>query len=52
MSNVLNISRRCDNLFERYEEHVAHVDEMLTLLRSAGVSLKLKKCEFFHPKVD
>ena len=25
---------------------------MLTLLRSAGVSLKLKKCEFFQPKVD
>ena len=34
------------------EEHVAHVDEVLTLLRSAGVSLKLKKCEFFKPKVD
>ena len=33
-------------------EHVAHVDEVLTLLRSAGVSLKLKKCEFFQPKVD
>ena len=28
-------------------EHVAHVDKVLTLLRSAGVSLKLKKCEFF-----
>ena len=33
-------------------EHVAHVDEVVTLLRSAGVSLKLKKCEFFQPKVD
>ena len=28
-------------------EHVVHVAEVLTLLRSAGVSLKLKKCEFF-----
>ena len=34
------------------KEHVAHVDEVLTLLRSAGTSLKLKKCEFFKPKVD
>ena len=33
-------------------EHVAHVDEVLTLLRSAEVSLKLKKCDFFQPKVD
>ena len=33
-------------------EHVAHVDEVLTLLRSAGVSIKLKKCEFFQPKLD
>ena len=33
-------------------EQVAHVDEVLNLLRSAGVSLKLKKCEFFQPEVD
>ena len=33
-------------------EHVAHVGEVLTLLRSAGVSLKPKKCKFFHPKLD
>ena len=34
------------------KEHVAHVDQVLTLLRQAGVSLELKKCEFFQPKVD
>ena len=34
------------------DKHVSHVDEVLTLLRSAGVSLKLKKCEFFQAKVD
>ena len=33
-------------------KHVAHVEQMLTLLRSAGVSLKVKECEFFQPKVD
>ena len=25
---------------------------MLTLLRNAGVSLKLKKCHFFQPRVN
>ena len=40
-------------IFSKNEkEHVAHVDEFLTLLQSASVSLKLKKCEFFKPKVD
>ena len=34
------------------EEHLQHVDEILTLLRNAGVTLKLKKCEFFQPRVD
>ena len=34
------------------KEHVSHVDQVLTLLRQAGVSLKLKKCEFFQPRVD
>ena len=34
------------------KEHIAYVDQVLTLLRQAGVSLKLKKCEFFQPKVD
>ena len=33
-------------------EHVAHVQEVLTLLRSAGMSLNQKKYEFFQPKVD
>jgi hypothetical protein len=34
------------------KEHVAHVDEVLQLLGQAGVSLKLKKCRWFQPKVD
>lgn len=29
------------------EDHTRHLDEVLTSLRSAGVSLKLKKCNFF-----
>ena len=32
--------------------HLAHVDEILTLLGQAGITLKLKKCEFFQPRVD
>ena len=30
--------------------HLGHVDEILTLLRQAGITLKLKKCEFFQPR--
>ena len=33
------------------EEHVQHVDDVLELLGNAGISLKLKKCEFFQHKV-
>ena len=34
------------------EEHLRHVEEILTLLRPAGITLKLTKCSFFQPKVD
>ena len=34
------------------ERHMVHVDHVLTLLRSAGVSLKLKKCNFFTQSVS
>ena len=34
------------------EDHLHHVDEVLTLLRRAGVSLKLKKCDFFRDRVS
>ena len=34
------------------EDHLRHVDEILTLPRNAGVTLKLKKCAFFQPRVD
>ena len=34
------------------QEHLNHVNEILTLLRNAGVTLKLKKCDFFRNKVN
>jgi RNase H-like domain found in reverse transcriptase/Reverse transcriptase (RNA-dependent DNA polymerase)/Integrase zinc binding domain/Integrase core domain/Chromo (CHRromatin Organisation MOdifier) domain len=34
------------------ETHLAHVDEALSLLRHAGLSLKLRKCRFFSEAVD
>ncbi len=34
------------------EEHIRHTDEVLGLLKEAGVSLKLKKCHLFQSKVD
>ena len=34
------------------EEHLKHVDEVLEILRQAGVSLKLKKCHFFTNSVN
>ena len=35
-----------------YDEHVEHLDRVLTLLRDAGVSLKLAKCKFFQDRVE
>ena len=35
-----------------HAEHLRHLDEVLTLLGRAGLSLKLKKCSFFRTKVD
>ena len=34
------------------EQHVRDVDRVLTLLRQAGVTLKLKKCFWFQDRVD
>ena len=34
------------------ETHLRHVDEVLRLLRETSVTLKLRKCAFFQPKVD
>ena len=34
------------------EQHLKDVDEVLTLLGDAGVSLKIRKCEFFQPRVN
>jgi RNase H-like domain found in reverse transcriptase/Reverse transcriptase (RNA-dependent DNA polymerase)/Integrase zinc binding domain/Chromo (CHRromatin Organisation MOdifier) domain/Integrase core domain len=34
------------------DDHLAHVNEALTLLGNAGLSLKLKKCHFFADTVD
>jgi hypothetical protein len=33
-------------------EHLRHLDEILSLFEGAGASLKLKKCHFFQPTVD
>lgn len=33
------------------EEHFKHLDAVLSLLRSAGISSKLRTCEFFQRKV-
>ena len=33
------------------EDHINHVDEVLTCLREAGVSLNLSKCNFFFDKL-
>ena len=38
-------------LSRSHGEHAKHLDTVLSLLRSAGISLKLKKCSFFQPKV-
>ena len=34
------------------EEHIQHVDEILTALGNAGVTLKIKKCKFFSDTVE
>ena len=34
------------------EEHAEQLGTVLSLLRSASISLKLKKCSLFHPKVQ
>lgn len=34
------------------EEHLTHVRTVLDLLKEAGVTLKLRKCEFFGRSVD
>ena len=34
------------------ESHLEHLDEILTLLRKAGVTLKLRKCSFFQDRVN
>ena len=38
-------------IFSRTHEHAHHLDTVLSLLRTAGISLKLKKCSFFRPNV-
>lgn len=32
-------------------DHVKHLDTVLSFLKTAGVSLKLKKCTFFQPRI-
>ena len=45
LDDVIVFSRSTD-------EHLRHVDEILTLLRRAGITLKLTKCSVFQPRVD
>eukprot|EP00171_Calliarthron_tuberculosum_P023550 IDg23550t1 len=35
-----------------FEEHLVHVQDVLQVLKSAGFSLKLRKCSFFKQTVD
>ncbi len=37
---------------EDFESHKRHVAEIITLLKDAGLSLKLRKCKFFSRTVD
>jgi len=37
---------------KNHEEHIEHLDEVLTLLQEAGIKLKLKKCFFFRDEVE
>ena len=40
-------------VFKRtHAEHAKHLDAVLGLLKSAGISLKLNKCSFFQPGVQ
>ena len=39
------------NFSTSWEEHIVHVDEILSVLERAGVKLKLRKCEFFVEKI-
>ena len=34
------------------DDHIAHMDEVLRIFGDAGISLKLRKCEFFQKKVS
>ena len=34
-----------------WEEHIVHVDEILSVLEKAGVKLKLRKCEIFVERI-
>ena len=34
------------------DEHIRHVDEILTTLKVAEITLKMKKCNFFSDKVE
>eukprot|EP00171_Calliarthron_tuberculosum_P023134 IDg23134t1 len=34
-----------------YDEHLVHLDQVLTALKGAGVTLHLRKCEFFTDRI-
>lgn len=35
----------------KLEDHIKHIDEVLTLLENAGVSLKISKCQLFRKRL-
>ena len=39
------------NFSKSWEEHIVHVDDILSVLEKASVKLKLRKCEFFVEKI-
>jgi hypothetical protein len=52
MEDVSRLLGRRHNFSPDRETHLRHVDEALTLLREAGLSLKLAKCRIFNDFVD
>ena len=45
IDNIIIFSKTVD-------EHIDHVDEILGILRTSGVTLKINKCKFFSDSVE
>eukprot|EP00171_Calliarthron_tuberculosum_P022848 IDg22848t1 len=51
MANMPRLFRRRHSLSQNYDDHLVHLDQVLTALRGAGVTLHLRKCEFFIDRI-